>query len=143
MTRPSSPALSAFGEIGLWKDYLATLPGGVTSFPQWTFWPATVFSSPAARALCQLFRHDATLKDILRRSGVWATEEVLLPSLAAALGFRVLRSPCDRSLVRFRMEATPLEVDQALDKPDCFWIHPVPRDMTHPLRAYIRSRCLP
>jgi hypothetical protein len=142
MTRPSSPALSAFAEIELWREFLTRTAAGLSTFPQWTFWPATVITAPAARAVSALFQNDTGLRDILQRSAIWATEEVLLPSLISALGFRVLRSPCERAFVQFRSEFTPADVDRALAHPRAYWMHPVPRDMRHPLRACIRERCL-
>lgn len=143
LTMPSPPALSAFAEIELWRPFLAQTPRGLATFPQWTFWPATVFTGDAGRALLDRFRQDRALHALLRRSAIWATEEVLLPSLVAALGFRVLRSPFDRTFVRFRREFTPEDVERALHRPGAFWMHPVPRDMSHPVRTSIRRHCLP
>lgn len=141
MTMPSAPALSAFSELGLWKPFLQRLPQGMQTFPLWTFWPSTVFTSRAAKALLALFRGDPELQQILARSGIWATEEVLLPSLTAALGFRVLRSPCDRTFVRFRTKFDAEDVQRALDRPLAYWMHPVAREFSDPLRAHIRMRC--
>ncbi|MCP3064466.1 hypothetical protein LXT21_37405 [Myxococcus sp. K38C18041901] len=47
----------------------------------------------AARDLVALRERDEQLRDILRRSRIWASEEVLFPTLTALLGHRVLTSP--------------------------------------------------
>jgi predicted O-methyltransferase YrrM len=134
------PAAHAYREAELWRPVLARLPHGDDAFLHWTFWPATVFTAPAARALVDLFDADDLLRRTLARSSMWATEEVLLPTLVAALGFAIERAPFSDAYVRYRAAWSPRHVDAALANADVFWIHPVPRRVEHPLRRQLRAR---
>jgi predicted O-methyltransferase YrrM len=133
------PVEAALDELPLWRPFLRRFPCGEEQFVHWTFWPSTVFTADAARELTKLFATDAELADIMRRSHIWATEEVILPTLAALLGFRVEANPCSYDYVRFRVAYEPYEVDAALARPDVFWMHPVPRRYDDPIRARIRT----
>lgn len=136
----AAPAEQAVRERDLWRPYLRRFAGGEATFPQWTFWPSTVFTADAARALVEEWDRDTTLPDLLARSQLWATEEVLLPTLVALLGLEVVKSPCSHDYVRFRARYTRAQLDAALSHPDVFWIHPVPRRYGDLLRARIRAR---
>jgi hypothetical protein len=134
------PARQAHAEIDLWRPFLRRFPGGEAKFVHWSFWPATVFTAEAARALLRLFDEDTQLQDLLRRTRVWATEEVILPTLVVLLGFRVAAHPCSYDFVKFRHHYSVQQLEGALGRPDVFWAHPVPRRLDDPLRSHIRAR---
>lgn len=140
MGTPTSPAMSAFREFDRWRPFLRRFSRGTSVFPQWTFWPTTVFTHAAARDLLYLFRHDPELPTYLEGSRIWATEEVLLPSFVALLGYRIVRNPCRYDFVKFRTQFTVEEFERAFTLSDVYWVHPVPRRMDDPLRRYVRRR---
>ncbi|MBB6250757.1 class I SAM-dependent methyltransferase [Nitrospirillum iridis] len=127
-------------EYELWKPFLRRFPGGEDACVYSLFWPSTVFTAAAARDLCDLWDAEPALRDAFARTNAWATEEILLPTLVAILGHEVRPSPCGFEYVKFRRNFTLRQLDQALAKPDAFWMHPVPRKMAHPLRAGLRAR---
>lgn len=133
------PVPTAWQEVELWRPLLRRLPAGNTAWPHWTFWPSTVFTAGAARDLVELF-DDAQLLAILAQSKIWATEEIILPTLVAALGWDVVANPCLYDVVRYRVTYTRRQVDAAMGHPDTYWIHPVARRVDDPLRSHIRSR---
>jgi hypothetical protein len=111
---------------------------GGQQLPIWTFWPGTVFTGAAARAICAL-RADPMLADVLERSNVHtATEEVVFSTLAALLGYEVVRKPWSDRFVRWRPPLRSPEVAEALADPGCFWLHPVSRDFDDPARVSLR-----
>ena len=134
------PAAAAFQEIDLWRPFLQRFPEGEEKFVHWTFWPATVFTAEAARDLTQLFATDTQLQDIMRRTKIWATEEVILPTLVALLGYKIAANPCSYDYVKFRVPYTNQHIDTAISRPDVFWVHPVPRSYEDNLRNHIRTR---
>ncbi|AKJ02882.1 Glycosyltransferase [Archangium gephyra] len=134
----AGPAEHAWKEVDLWRPFLRRFPEGESQFVHWVFWPSTVFTSDAARELVRLWE-DPQLQDTLRRSRIWATEEVLFPTLTALLGFPVLQNPCRYDCVRYRVHYTSAQVDAALAHPEVFWMHPVPRQFGDPLRTRLRS----
>ena len=91
------------------------------------FWPSTVFTAEAARDLVDLFRNDRQLREIMEQTRIWASEEVVLPTLVALLGYEIAPNPCSYDYVRYRMPYSLTEADVALSRPDVFWIDPVPR----------------
>jgi hypothetical protein len=138
--RPTAPpALDALKERGLWQRFLRRFPEGEEKFVHWTFWPATVITANAARDLVSLWDRDSELKALMRTTRIWATEEVLLPTLIALLGHAVLQSPCSYEYVRFRAKYSVAEIDRALGDPLAFWAHPIPRHANDPLRRHIRA----
>ena len=138
-TRIGPPA-AAVKEIELWRPFLRRFPDGEAKFPHWTFWPSTVFTAPAARALVDVFARDAELREIVRRTEIWATEEVILPTLVALLGFDVARSPFSYEYVKYNARYTPRQLALALARQDVYWLHPVPRRYDDPLRRRVRQR---
>ena len=132
------PCMTAHQEFELWRPFLQRFKDGPDKFVQWTFWPATIMTAQAGFAVLDLFDHDPQLADILAQSRLWATEEILFPTLAALSGFRVEQNPCSPAYVRFRTPISLREVDTALTRRDTFWMHPVPRDYAHPVRTRIR-----
>lgn len=137
---PTAPAAQALKELELWRPFLKKFPEGESQFVHWTFWPSTVFSAEAARELVKLWDSDAQLRDILQRSRIWATEEVLFPTLVALLGHGVVTSPCRYDVVKYRVRYSIAELDAAMAREDLFWAHPVPRQYGDPLRAHVRAR---
>jgi predicted O-methyltransferase YrrM len=99
-----------------------------------------VFTADAARALVRLFDEDQQLHQILGATRIWATEEVILPTLVALLGFRIAANPCSYDFVKFRAPYSIAQIDAALNRPDVFWAHPIPRRYEDPLRKHIRGR---
>jgi hypothetical protein len=135
-----SAARTAWQEVELWRPFLRRFPEGENMWVHWTFWPSTVFTAEAARALVDLFDHDQQLQQILRHSRLWVTEEILFPTLTALLGFGVARSPGSYDYVRYGYGYSPGELEQALARPDAYWIHSVPRRYDDPLRTILRAR---
>jgi hypothetical protein len=131
------PVKAAWREAALWRPFLGRLPGGEEVYPHWTFWPATVFTRRAARDLVDLFE-DPELQSILERTQMWATEEIILPTLVAALGHEIAANPAAPDYVRYRARYAISDVDRAMHKADVYWMHPVPRLLSDPLRAHVR-----
>ena len=75
-----------------------------------------------------------------RRTRLWATEELVLPTLVALRGHRVAPTPFCDDLVRFRVRWTASTSAVAAQQPDLFWVHPVPRRLDDPVRAWLRRR---
>jgi predicted O-methyltransferase YrrM len=134
------PARVAHGEIDLWRPLLRRFPDGESKFVHWGFWPSTVFTADAARDLVRLFDEDGQLREILQVTRVWATEEVVLPTLVALLGYRVAANPCSYDFVRYRTPYSVPQIDAALERSDVYWAHPIPRRYEDPLRQHIRGR---
>lgn len=134
------PARVAHAEIDLWRPFLRRFPEGESKFVHWGFWPSTVFTADAARDLVRLFDEDSQLQEILVATRVWATEEVVLPTLVALLGHRVAANPCSYDFVRYRTPYSIQQLDAAMDRPDVFWAHPIPRRYDDPLRRHVRDR---
>lgn len=133
------PARQAWKEIELWRSFLNRFKHGEEKFVQWSFWPSTVFTFDAARDLLRFFNTDEQLNSILQRSNIWATEEVVLPTMVALLGYEVAENPCSYEYVRYRVDYSIPQIDTALSRSDVFWIHPVPRVYDDPLRKHIRE----
>ncbi len=134
------PVIAAFKEIELWRPFLARFEGGADKFGHWSFWPSTIFSAAAARDLTRLFATDHQLQDIMARSQIWATEEVVFPLLVALLGYQVAENPCSYEFVKHRVAYSTREMDRALTRPPVYWIHPVNRRYDDPLRTHLRQR---
>jgi predicted O-methyltransferase YrrM len=138
--RPAAPpAVQAYHELDLWRRFLRRFERGEQKFVHWTFWPTTVFTAEAARALLALWP-DRELQDILKRTKIWASEEVILPTLVALLGFAVEINPCRHDYVRYRVRYSPAQLDAAMTAGACYWAHPIPRSYDDPLRALVRRR---
>jgi hypothetical protein len=133
------PAQTAQCELALWRPWLSQFPDGEEKFVHWTFWPATVIGAEAGRAVAALFG-DEKLQAILAQSKIWATEEIFFATFAALLGFGVRANPCRGDWVRYKTPWKVADLDRALQTPDAFWMHPVPRALDNPLRARVRDR---
>jgi hypothetical protein len=132
------PPQAAWREFALWAPFLRRFPDGESRFPHWTFWPATVFTRTAVQDLVALWE-DEQLQGILAKSAIWASEEVVLPTLVALLGHQVLRNPCAYDLVQYRVRYSAAQVDAAMTRPSVFWVHPVPRSYRDSLRSRLRA----
>lgn len=135
-----APAVQALKEIELWRPFLRRFDDGEAKFVHWTFWPSTVFTVDAARDLVRLFADDTQLQDIMQRSKIWATEEVIFPTLVALLGYRIAANPCNYDYVKYRVRYSHQQLNTAFTRRDAFWMHPVPRNYDDPLRKHIRAR---
>jgi len=135
-----APAVQAFKEIELWRPFLRGFSEGETKFVHWTFWPSTVFTADSARDLTQIFATNQQLQYIMRHTKIWATEEVILPTLVNLLGYKTARNPCSYDYVKYRMTYSLQQIDSAIAKTDVFWIHPIMRRYDNGLRKYIRER---
>jgi hypothetical protein len=133
------PAAQAYKEFDLWRPFLRRFERGEAKFVHWTFWPSTVFTADAARALLGLWP-DPQLQEILTRTKIWASEEVILPTLVALLGFSVEINPCRHDCVRYRVRYTPAQLDAAMANAETFWVHPIARRYDDPLRVHVRRR---
>ncbi|MBN1609081.1 MAG: class I SAM-dependent methyltransferase, partial [Polyangiaceae bacterium] len=133
-----APAAHALKERELWLPFLRRFRGGEDRFVHWCFWPTTVFSADATRELVRL-SEDPELCDLLARSSIWATEEVVLPTLVALLGFELVKNPCADEFVQYRKRYGLGDAEKALDRRDVFWVHPVPRRYDDPVRRRIRK----
>lgn len=132
------PVRVAWREAGMWRAFLDRMPGGIAAFPHWTFWPSTVFTRHAAADLVTL-SEDVELQALLRHTRMFATEEVVLPTLVAALGYDIATHPASFEFVRYRVGYDVTDVEQALALTDAYWMHPVPRRMDDPVRGRIRA----
>ncbi|KQB42578.1 Glycosyl transferase [Flavobacterium aquidurense] len=133
------PAITAYTEKDLWKSFLEKLPNGKEAFLHWTFWPSTAFSYAAAVDLVRLFRTDLELQSILKKTKIWASEEILLPTLTIALGYTIVENPCVYDFVKYRAFYTNNDIQQAIQKENTFWIHPVERKINNTNRIYVRN----
>jgi len=132
--------LCALKEHELWKPLLDSYPDGDSKFVHWTFWPSTVLSYPAIRDLVILFRENELLQEIMRNTKMWATEEIVFPTLIRLLGYEIAENPCSYTFVQWRTVFTQQEIAVALDTKNVFWVHPVARQYDDVLRVFIRNR---
>jgi hypothetical protein len=135
-----APAAQAWKEIELWRPFLKRFPQGEDKFVSWTFWPATVFIAAAIPELLRLFRDDASLQQLMRHSQIWATEEIVLPTLIALLGYEIAANPCSYDYVKYQVAYSLAHLEAAFARPEAYWVHPIPRIYGHPLRKHIRDR---
>jgi len=132
-------ALQAFKESALWKPLLQEFADGEEKFVHWTFWPSTVFTEKAVKGLCRMLRENERLKKILQETKIWATEEVILPTLVRLLGYEIALNPCSYDFVKYRAAFTIKDMQVALSRSDAYWVHPVERKYENALRKYIRQ----
>jgi predicted O-methyltransferase YrrM len=134
------PAEAALREIELWRPLLREFPQGEEKFVHWCFWPSTVFTADAARELVVLFASSSRLQEIMAKTRIWATEEIIPPTLIALMGYEICDNPCSYDYVKYRVPFSIPQLEAALIRPDVFWMHPVPRVYNDPLRKRIRER---
>jgi glycosyltransferase involved in cell wall biosynthesis len=133
------PSAQAFKEYDLWKPFLQKFENGEEKFVHWTFWPSTVFSADAARDLVKLFKEDAELDHIMKHTKIWATEEVILPTLIALMGYKITENPCTYDFVKFRKTFSVNDIQCAYNNRNVYWMHPVKRQYNDVLRKTIRK----
>ncbi|MGN6532847.1 MAG: glycosyltransferase [Ginsengibacter sp.] len=133
------PAVQAFREYNLWKPFLKNFKNGENKFVHWTFWPSTVFTHDAARDLVRLIKTNNQLNVILHHTKIWASEEIILPTLTSLLGYEIVQNPCSYHFIKYKKDFSIQEVCEALNETDAYWIHPVKREFEHPVRNYIRQ----
>lgn len=133
------PAITAYEEKALWQPFLDTLPNGKDAYLYWTFWPSTAFTYRASAGLVNLFRNNAQLQEILKKTKIWASEEVILPTLTVALGFTIAENPCVYDYVKYRVKYSPDEIGTALKQGNSFWLHPVERRINDANRIAVRK----
>ncbi len=133
------PAKAAWKEYELWKSFLQQFPRGEEKFVHWSFWPSTVFTHEAVKQLVQLFQNKSELQTIMNRTSIWATEEVVFPTLVSLVGLRLLRSPLSYECVKYRARYSLGKLQRVMEKEDVYWVHPVNRSYNNNLRQYIRS----
>lgn len=134
------PVNAAHAERALWQPLLDRFDGGDDAFVHWSFWPGTVIGAACGRAIAELFAQPH-VRDIMRVSKLWATEEVLFPTLARMLGFPVNQNPCRGDWTQYKRRWSPRDLDAARSDPRTFWMHPVNRVLDDPLRGHLRTRC--
>lgn len=130
----------AHAETERWRPFLRRFHDGEAKFVHWSFWPTTVFTADAARGLVKLFDEDKELQQLVLTSDILVTEEVILPTLVALLGFRIGVSPCSYDFVQHQTPYSVQQLDDAMTREDVFWAHPIPRHYDDPLRSYVRGR---
>ncbi len=134
------PAIQAFKEYDLWKPFLQKFQNGESQFVHWTFWPSTVFTLGAIKDIANLFEKDRLLRQIMKESKIWASEEVVLPTLVKLLGYDIVLNPCSYEFVKYQKSYNLQQLDLALNKTDAYWIHPIERKYENELRKHTRQR---
>ena len=99
-----------------------------------------MFTVDAARDLTKLFDTDNPLQEIMTRTQIWATEEVILPTLVALLGYHIIANPCSDAYVKYRESYTLEQANAALANSNVYWIHSIERRYDECLRTHIRAR---
>ena len=142
----SYPQYTAFLELKAWVPFLMKFTtgsgyhfNGLSHYPKWTFWPGAVFSRQAATAVLSLLDSNIYLRTLIGRSQIFATEEIIFPTLISLLGFDLVQTPFDETCLRFKTKYSVDTLEQSLSTPDRFWMHPIPRDMSDPLRTHLRQ----
>lgn len=132
-------SIQAFKEYDLWKPLLKTFKDGESKFVHWSFWPTTVFTNDAVKDLVKLFKTNTILRDIMKQTKIWATEEIILPTMVSLLGYDIELNPCCHDFVNYKKEYTTQELEGAFNNPNAFWVHPINRKYDDTLRKYTRK----
>ncbi|MEP6610955.1 MAG: CmcI family methyltransferase [Mucilaginibacter sp.] len=133
-------AIQAYNEYELWKPLINSFPDGESKFVHWTFWPSSVFMADAVRDLTRQFKENELLQHIMGRTKIWATEEVILPTMVSMLGYEVINNPSSYDFVRFKTPVTADDIKIAQQKNDIYWVHPVERKYNNHIRTLIRDQ---
>jgi glycosyltransferase involved in cell wall biosynthesis len=133
-------ALQAFKEYDLWKPLLKHFPDGESNFVHWSFWPTTVFTSDAIKDLIKLFKENKILQQIMNETKIWATEEIIFPTLVKLLGYEIALNPCCHEYVRYRKTFSIQDMQEAEKTPNAFWMHPIERKYDDTLRTHVRQK---
>lgn len=132
--------IQPFHEFDLWKPFLKTFTKGEEKFVHWSFWPSTVFTSDAARDLVKIFKTNKQLQYVMERTKIWATEEIILPTLVRLLGYQVDLNPCCHDFVNYKKTYSVNDLNCAIRTPQAYWVHPVPRKYDDEIRKYTRTQ---
>jgi hypothetical protein len=92
------------------------------------------------RDICEVLG-DEQLQEVIKRTRIFATEEIVLPTLVALLGYEMEENPCGYQFVRYKVSYTLSQLDDALRTPNAYWLHPIPRQYDAPLRQALRAKC--
>ena len=133
-------SIQAFKEYELWKPLLKTYKDGENKFLHWSFWPSTVFTFDAAKDLVKLFKTNKLLQSIIQRTKIWATEEIILPTMVSLLGYKIELNPCCPDFVNYQKSYSRYDLDEAFSDPHAFWVHPVARKYDDTIRKYAREK---
>lgn len=132
-------SIQAFKEIELWRPFLKKFKDGEDKFVHWSFWPSTVFTRDACKDLLNIFKRNEHLQQIMERTEIWATEEIILPTLVSLLGYDIALNPCSHDFVSYQKSFSKQDLNTALQHENTFWIHPVPRHYDNELRKHTRE----
>jgi hypothetical protein len=138
-TTTNGPCRSAFEEFDLWRPLLRRFPNGEEKFVHWTFWPSTVFCFRAVQDLLNLVENDHLCREILNETQIWASEEVILPTLVALLGYAIHQNPCSYEFVKYGAEYASEDIEAAFSSANSYWIHPIVRYYGDHCRTRIRE----
>lgn len=133
-------SIQPYKEYDLWKPLLKTFSNGKDKFVHWSFWPSTVFTYDAVKDLVKLFKTNTLLQNIMKSTKIWATEEIILPTMVSLLGYDIQLNPCCHDFVSYQKEYSTHDLDCAFNDPYAFWIHPVPRKYDDTLRKHTRKQ---
>jgi glycosyltransferase involved in cell wall biosynthesis/predicted O-methyltransferase YrrM len=133
-------AAQAFKEYELWKPFLQSFANGENKFVHWTFWPSAVFTADTSRDLVKLFKENKMLAQIIKQTKIWATEEVILPTLVRLLGYEIGLTPCSYDFVKFKKQFSLQDIDSAMRMNNAYWVHPIERKYEDHLRKYLRQK---
>jgi len=129
----------ALQEYKLWEPFLNEFINGKDCFAHWTFWPSSVITKSAAIDIVDLFNHNTELHKILRLTRIFATEEIVFPTLVRLLGYDILASPCDYEYVKYKVKFHPRDFVRSVHKEEAYWMHPIDRDYYNSLRKEVRG----
>ena len=138
--RTNHVAVQAFKEYELWKPLLQSFDNGENKFVHWTFWPSTVFTADTSRALVKLFKENKMLLHVMKQTKIWATEEVILPTLVRLLGYEIGLTPCSYDFIKFKKQFSLQDTDAAMRMNNVYWMHPIERKYENTLRKYVRQK---
>lgn len=133
-------ANQAFNELALWKPFLKQFRNWEDKFVHWSFWPSTVFTVDAIKDLLRLFSQDLKLQEIMEKTKIWATEEIVFPTLVSLLGYEIGLNPCSHDYVNYKKPYSLQDLQDADKKSNAFWMHPVARQYDDPLRKQARQK---
>jgi hypothetical protein len=136
----AGPAKAALTERDLWLPILRRFGDADAVFPRWSFWPSTVFTAAAVKDIVAAFESAPELMALLERTNIWATEEVIFPTLTAVLGHELVSGPFSFDYVRYRTAYSECDTTLALGRDDVYWMHPVPRRYHDPVRTLLRAQ---
>jgi hypothetical protein len=118
---------------------LQSFPQGEQKFVHWTFWPSTVIFKEAMTPLLKLFNENIQLKAIMQQTRIWATEEIILPTLISLLGFDIVQNTCSDTYVQYRKDYTADDAAAAMNISGAYWMHPINRVYNDSARKFIRD----